>query len=833
MADKIKLRRGLQADLPSLDAGEPGFVLDNGHLYIGDGSANILVNDHGAFLTGALLDAYVSSAGSFDGYLSFFTDSRTIGGDQGLFWDNVNKRLGIGTVSPTHRVTVDGYVVPALDNVYSLGTIDLRWRDAYLGPTSLIIIAKAGAGEAPTDKAFRIQINSNTGNLEILDGDTEVISLSADSEFSISGPLGLLETTAPAPKDGYGKLYVLDDGDLYFKDDGGTETNLISGGVTLEQGADGYIAFFTGPNAIAGDNDLFYNRATGSVSITGGGGLGIGLTPVSGTRLTLPQENDAVTPTLAFGDGDTGFYEATANTLAIAISGSNKWQILGDQFRAAIFNGASILNENATSTNPTLIPNVNNVATGIGAATTDQLSLIAGSVEGLRVTETGGGIEIDAYGDIQVQGTGGVLTGAGSLTKVSYSFLANPNTGLYQPNVGQLGFSVNATQIGVMTTTGFTLNVRLRGVNGDATTPSQSFIGDIDTGMYTPGDDALAFSAGGVEGIRITETTGSIKIDAYGDMQIAGTNHLILPSNFDSAAPSIAFGNGDTGFFEDNTDDTIFVSIAGSEKWFIGPTEMGSEGNGGRLSQLAPSFTVPSLRTFGNKTNTGIGGSSGGQDIVSIIAGGVEGLRVAENSNVATIDAYGALHLHDTLFMVETTAPPSLTGFGKLYVDSSDKDLHFVNSSGTDTNLVTLPQYASVTYTASNTAQSGPHEIFNDGYGGTIVTNISNGITFSSTTGQFTITNAGTYKIDIIVYMLPSGSTATVDTLLLRKNDSVIVWDTGGNVALPSNPTQGLLGINVMLDFIVGDRIKLEVNSNAADTIQTIEGSTFNIMRIA
>jgi len=111
MADKIKLRRGDQVDLPLLDEGEPGFVLDNGRLYVGDGTTNVLINDHDAFLTAALLDSYVDSSGSFDGYLAFFTDSKTIGGDQGLFWDNVNKRLGIGTTSPTHRLTVDGYVV--------------------------------------------------------------------------------------------------------------------------------------------------------------------------------------------------------------------------------------------------------------------------------------------------------------------------------------------------------------------------------------------------------------------------------------------------------------------------------------------------------------------------------------------------------------------------------------------------------------------------------------------------------------------------------------------------------------------------------------------------
>jgi hypothetical protein len=38
-----------------------------------------------------------------------------------------------------------------------------------------------------------------------------------------------------------------------------------------------------------------------------------GVTPVTGTRLILPLENDDHTPTLAFGDGDTGIYQAVDN----------------------------------------------------------------------------------------------------------------------------------------------------------------------------------------------------------------------------------------------------------------------------------------------------------------------------------------------------------------------------------------------------------------------------------------------------------------------------------------------------------------------------------------
>lgn len=40
MADKILLRRGNKADLPTLTGGEPGFALDTKELYIGTASGN-------------------------------------------------------------------------------------------------------------------------------------------------------------------------------------------------------------------------------------------------------------------------------------------------------------------------------------------------------------------------------------------------------------------------------------------------------------------------------------------------------------------------------------------------------------------------------------------------------------------------------------------------------------------------------------------------------------------------------------------------------------------------------------------------------------------------
>lgn len=62
--------------------------------------------------------------------------------------------------------------------------------------------------------------------------------------------------------------------------------------------------------------------------------------------------------------------------------------------------GPALLSEAATSNNPTLIPNRADLDTGIGCPTADQLSLIAGGVECVRISETLGAVAVVVGGGI-------------------------------------------------------------------------------------------------------------------------------------------------------------------------------------------------------------------------------------------------------------------------------------------------------------------------------------------------------------------------------------------------------------------------------------------------
>lgn len=56
-----------------------------------------------------------------NGQVAFFNETTTQTGDSGLFWDNTNKRLGVGTNSPTHRLSVDGDLKVKSNSVISAG----------------------------------------------------------------------------------------------------------------------------------------------------------------------------------------------------------------------------------------------------------------------------------------------------------------------------------------------------------------------------------------------------------------------------------------------------------------------------------------------------------------------------------------------------------------------------------------------------------------------------------------------------------------------------------------------------------------------------------------
>ena len=135
------------------------------------------------------------------------------------------------------------------------------------------------------------------------------------------------------------------------------------------------------------DQDLQTSDSPAFTGLTVDGG-DLTLSGTATNHLVLPSNNDAATPTLAFGTG-VGLYSTSVNNMSMALGGANTWSFAAGYMGGAAGNMSKFRYLAATATAPNILPRGDDdLDTGIGSAAVDQLSLIAGGVEGIRVTES-------------------------------------------------------------------------------------------------------------------------------------------------------------------------------------------------------------------------------------------------------------------------------------------------------------------------------------------------------------------------------------------------------------------------------------------------------------
>jgi hypothetical protein len=101
----------------------------------------------------------------------------------------------------------------------------------------------------------------------------------------------------------------------------------------------------------------------------------------------------------------------------------------------------------------------------------------------------------------------------GTAAVPSLVFGTQTNTGIYRPTTSQIGFSVNGTQRAFIDTTGFTaVNRFFSNFVGTTTTPSYSFVGATNTGLWRQGPNQMNFSVAGANRFFIGNTVnGSLQ----------------------------------------------------------------------------------------------------------------------------------------------------------------------------------------------------------------------------------------------------------------------------------------------------------------------------------
>jgi len=156
------------------------------------------------------------------------------------------------------------------------------------------------------------------------------------------------------------------------------------------------------------------------------------------------------------------------------------------------------------------------------------------------------------------------------------------------------------------------------GTTATATTPSlMPDSTDSNTGIGSNAADQLSLIAGGVEIARVSESTQDQLIISPGATLGA------------EATPSLAFGDGDTGFYE-NTNDNLRLAVGGGNRANLTASVIASNtGNSYSIQHAAGDETDP-IYAINGVEDTGIGTQAADQ--LSITAGGAEIARAVEGT---------------------------------------------------------------------------------------------------------------------------------------------------------------------------------------------------------
>ena len=159
---------------------------------------------------------------------------------------------------------------------------------------------------------------------------------------------------------------------------------------------------------------------------------------------------------------------------------------------------------------------------------------------GTAIALMAGGDVVQLTSLIESKLTAGQYKGQnGSESAPLYSFNADPDTGGFLAGSDTYGISAGGTEIVSFNSSGLILHTgRIQGTGGNEMAPAYSFVNDPDTGVYNSGTNILDFSAGG---------TRTVHIDSNG--LTVDNGQMIAPDGTAASPSYTFTSNPDTGIF--------------------------------------------------------------------------------------------------------------------------------------------------------------------------------------------------------------------------------------------------------------------------------------------
>lgn len=366
------------------------------------------------------------------------------------------------------------------------------------------------------------------------------------------------------------------DEDLALQFDGTTSTNIPTNTIRWDSAANRWKkwngsswAELTSTYALTGLSTTGNASVSGTLGVTGAATLSSTLGVTGAITGTSTVSGSALIPTAATVPTN-GVFLPAANTVAVATNSTERLRftstggaLLGTQtaltnayaistaltpalqIEGNTANGAALsITRHAAAANLLLQRGV----TGTPVVDTDAVgqisfngfdgtsyynaALIRGVIEGtpgtgsmpgrlsLQTTPTGSTTPVER---LRLDAAGQVLAASlGTASLPVWSFTGDPNTGVYSPGADQVSISTGGTQRLTVSTTAVTSTLPVVAPLGAVGTPSITFSGDLDTGIWSPAANTIAFSESGAEIMRLTSDSYMRMAAATGGIQFNG-----------------------------------------------------------------------------------------------------------------------------------------------------------------------------------------------------------------------------------------------------------------------------------------------------------------------
>ena len=661
---------------------------NGGSVGIGTASPSKHLHIYSSTSTGIRLDR---SGNYWDAKVSAAYGLQFNNGSDRIIFD-ANGNVGIGTTAPSTKLSV--YTTTAVDGITLDGSIHPAMTFKGAGTIRGYLGIATGASGFITGTA--------TGDIVLRSDGTKLFlgTTSAGPTLVCSGYDVGIGTTAPDQYDATGRVLEVEySGDGFpalriERVSGSSKTNRAW--ETIVGSAGNYAikdatvngdrlsidtsgnATFSGSVRAEDRFDLYHTdkvwqlkNVSGTFSLRNGntGAVPISITSAGAAtfsgNVTLATGGSAAAPRLAFGDGNTGFFENGDNDLYITIGGTQSFIIEENSFYGANATGAKMRGNVAAAATTASFCFNSDSDTGIGRADANKLSLVAGGVGTATVTSTGVGIgtnapayKLDVAGDIRVgQGQStGILHSGGDLqfyadgTKVIEMWTSGSDH-IFKSFHDIAYFSESNVKVGLGTTSPEE-KLHIAGTEAviklvDTAATSAGYV-DFDgvalqlTTNRNPNTGAFADTSKSHANISLSGANGGSKILFYtaNANNTTGTQRAVIEADGTLDLKSSKFkinGSGGTNGY------TIVTDGSGNISWSsAGTGTVTGTGTANYVSKWTGTSSQGNSQIFDNGTTVGIGTNTFGSNSVLEIykASGNHHLRIKAADNASCSIAF-------------------------------------------------------------------------------------------------------------------------------------------------------------------------------------------------